>query len=374
MHTRSVLAIARKDAIDILLNKSTLFILIIPIAMAVFFLFVGKVVGGHTTGILVYNPGQSRVVQVVSGAFGSSQVTEAASPAEVSAAFGPNGTKKDAAYDIGLIVPTSFESDLQAGKRLQVSLYVNEGNVDPLQASLLQSALLNYARQVAHPQNPLQVNMAAINPPTIADFGTSLNLLYGVAGLLVSFMVGTSIMPGSLIEEKEKKTLRMLMVTPASFTDVILGKMLVVLAYQLLLSGLVLAIQGGFSGQVQIPLLLLYVLLGSCFSLALGLLFGGIFSTTGAAGGASGMVSFIYIIPVIFTGTLGLLIGNNPVAQIVKFLPTYYLSSGAYNAMQGQGTLSGHLLDIGILLASIIVLVALTAWVLRRQSSVAATM
>ncbi len=373
MHTRSVLAIARKDAIDILLNKSTLFILIMPIAMAVFFLFIGKVIGGHATSVLVYNPGQSRVVQVVSGAFGSSRITEAASPADVSAVFGPNGTKKDATYDIGLIVPANFESNLQAGKQLQVSLYVNEGNVDPHQASLLQSALLNYARQVAHPQEPLQVNMAAINPPTIADLGASLGLIYGVAGLLVSFMVGTSIMPGLLIEEKERKTLRMLMVTPASFTDVILGKLLVVLVYQLLLSGIVLAIQGGFSGQVQIPLLLLYVLLGSCLSLALGLLFGSIFSTTGAAGGASGMVSFIYVLPLFFTGSLGGLIGNNPVAQAVKFLPTYYISDGAYNAMQGQGTLSGHLLDIGVLLASVVVLVALAAWALRRQSSVTAT-
>ena len=371
MHTRSVLAIARKDAIDILLNKSTLFILITPIFMAVFFLFVGKVIGGHATGILVYNPGQSRVVQVVSSAFSSSQVTEADSPAEVSAVFGAHGTQRNATYDVGLIIPAHFESDLQAGKQLQVDLYVNEGNVDPHTAALLQSALLSYARQIAHPQPPLQVNMAAINPPAIANFGASLGLIYSVAGLLVSFIVGTSLMPGLLIEEKERKTLRMLMVTPASFTDVILGKLLIVLVYQLLLSGIVLAIQGGFTGQIS--LVLLYTLLGSCFSLALGLLFGGLFSTTGAAGGASGILTFIYILPILFTGTLGQLIGNNPVAQAVKFLPTYYISDGVYNAMQNQGTFSGHLLDISVLLSSIIVLIALTAWVLRRQSSVVAS-
>jgi hypothetical protein len=41
--------------------------------------------------------------------------------------------------------------------------------------------------------------------------------------------------------------------------------------------------------------------------------------------------------------------------------------------MQSQGTLSSNLFDIGILLGSTLVLIAITAWVLRRQSAVAAS-
>ncbi|HEU5379542.1 MAG TPA: ABC transporter permease [Ktedonobacteraceae bacterium] len=370
MHLRSILAIARKDTIDILLNKSTLVVLTMPIILAVLFLFVSKLIGGHATSILVYNPDQSRVVQVVSSAFGSARVIPAASPAEVQAAFASNGAQKDAAYDIGLIIPANFDSALQAGQRPQASLYVNESNVDPHQALLLQSALLNYARAVAHPQEPLQLNMTAINPPATANIGIALGTFYSAAGLLVSFMVGTSLMPGLLIEEKEKKTLRMLMVTPASFTDVVLGKLLIALVYQLLLSGIVLIIQGGLRGQIS--LVLLYALLGSCFSLALGLLFGGIFSTTSAAGAVGGFVSMIYIVPVLFVGPLSSLFSVSPVTQAIKVLPTYYIAEGAYNAMQSQGSLNSHLLDISIALASTIVLVMLTAWLLRRQASVAA--
>lgn len=370
MHPRSILAIARKDAIDILLNKSTLVILATPIVLAVLFLFIGKLIGDHATSILVYNPGQSHIVQVVSSAFGSTRVVQAASPDDVNAAFGPNGTQKDTAYDIGLILPANFDSVLQAGNQPQVSLYVNESHVDPHQALLLKAALLNYAREVAHPQTPLQVSLAAINPPTTPNFGDTLGTFYGAAGLMVSFMVGTSLMPGLLIEEKEKKTLRMLMVTPASFTDVILGKLLIALVYQLLLSLVVLAIQGGLSGQVS--LVLLYTLLGSCFSLALGLLFGGLFSTISAAGAAGGIVSLIYIVPTLFTGPLGTLFNNNPVAQAMKVLPTYYIADGVYNAMQSQATLNVHLLDISVPLASTIALILLTTWVLRRQASVAA--
>jgi hypothetical protein len=41
--------------------------------------------------------------------------------------------------------------------------------------------------------------------------------------------------------------------------------------------------------------------------------------------------------------------------------------------MQNQGTFSGHLLDLGIVLGSTLLLLALTTWILRRQSSVAAS-
>ena len=90
MHPRSILAIARKDAIDILLNKATITVLITPIAVSLFFLLISKLIGAHTTNILVYNPAQSPVVQVVSKAFTQVHITEAGSPAEVTEAFGPN--------------------------------------------------------------------------------------------------------------------------------------------------------------------------------------------------------------------------------------------------------------------------------------------
>jgi ABC-2 type transport system permease protein len=373
MHPRSVLAIARKDAIDILVNKSTMTVLIMPIALAIFFLFIGKLIGGHTTNILVYNPGHSQVVQVVSSAFNSVKITEAGSPADVTAAFGPDGAHKDSSYDVGLIVPADFDYALQTGGHPQISLYTNgSNNIDQHQNMLLQAAIINYARQIANPQPPLELTAAMINPPPATNIGNMLGNYYGAVSLVVSFIVGLSLMPGLLIEEKEKKTLRMLMVTPASFTDVILGKLLIALGYQIALSLIVLVIQSAFTGQI--PLVLLYTLLGSCFSLALGLLLGCIFSTASAAGAAGGLVFFIYIVPAIFAGPLGtLLANNNPIAQIVRVLPTYYMAEGAYNAMQSLGSLSSHLLNIAIIAGSTLVLLLIAAWLLRRQSSVAAT-
>lgn len=371
MHLRTILAIARKDAIDILLNKSMVTVLILPIMFALLFLFMGKLVTGHTTNILVYNPGQSAVVQVVSKAFDQVSITEANAPADVTAAFGPNGSSKDASYDVGLIVPANFEHALQAGSHPQVDLYLNGNNITTQNSALIQAAIINYSRQAASPQLPVALATAMINPPSSTNFGNLISTFYGAVTLLTSLIVGSSLMPGLLIEEKERKTLRMLMVTPASFTDVILGKLLVVLGYQLLLSLIALAIVDGFTGQV--PLVLLYTLLGSCLSLAIGLLLGGTLQTASTAGAIGGMLSLIYVVPAVFSGPLGALFGNNPVIQLMKIFPTYYIADGAYNAMQSQGTISGHLLDLGVILGTTLVLLALTIWVLRRQSSVAAS-
>jgi ABC-2 type transport system permease protein len=167
-----------------------------------------------------------------------------------------------------------------------------------------------------------------------------------------------------LLEEKERKTLYMLLVTPASFVDILVGKLLVVLVFQLTMTSVVLAILGGFSGAV--PLVVLYVLLGACLSLSLGLLFGSLFNSIQSAGTVAGLVSIVYIMSGIFVGPLGDLLGNNPVQRIVRFIPTHYLAEGILNASQNLGSLGSNLLDIGVIPVSAAAFLAISVWALRR--------
>jgi ABC-2 type transport system permease protein len=373
MHPRIILAIARKDAIDILLNKSMLLGLLVPILLSLLYLFVRIVItliGSHVNGILVYNPGQSNVTQVVVNVISGSQVTQVSSASEVTAAFGPNGSHKSSSYAVGLIVPANFDSSLRAGSHSQVNLYINGDDVNTQTAALVQTAINYYARVLANPQPSANVATAVINPPSNANTGFDVGKIYIAISLLVSFIVGIASVPRLLIEEKEKKTMRLLMVTPASFGDVVMGKLLVVLIYQLLISGVVLAIQSAFTGQV--PLVLLFALLGACFSIALGLLFGSIFQTSIAAEVVSGIVIFIYILPGIFVGPLEQLLGNSPIVQAMRVLPTYYIAAGVYNATQNQETWGNTLLDVTVILGCTIILLAISTWILRRQASAAA--
>lgn len=373
MHLRAIIAIARKDALDILQNRSTLGALLSPILLSLLYLLIIRLVGGHATTLLVYNPGQSALQQVMTSAFPTTKVTLASSPDEVTAAFGPNGTSKKATYNLGLIVPADFEQEIQAGAHPQVILYVNGSSISPEQTALLKAAIVNYARAVAAPLPPASLVIATINPARTESTGQALANVYGPITLLVSLIVGLALMPSRLIEEKEKKTLRMILVAPASYADVIVGKLLPVLVYQLALSMIVVAIiQGGLTGNI--PLVLLYILLGALFALALGLLIGSIFETTTAASAVSGLALFILILPGIFVGTLGQLVGNgSPVVQISRFVPTYYVAEGALNAQQRQGSFSGNLLDVGVIVGSTVVILLLSVWLVRRQAAVIGT-
>lgn len=372
MHPRLIFAIARKDALDILLNKSTLGILLSPIFLALLFLGIGALLGSKTTDVLVYNPGKSGVEQVLKGAYQDIKITYANSPDVVSSAFGPDGTQKNSAYALGLVVSSDFDSSLHSGGHPQLQLFLNGNQTSRQQDILLQSAIANYARNVASPQPPASISVAMINPPKVTNTNNyDLNVMYSAAILLTSFLVGTSLVPGMLAEEKEKKTLRMLMVTPASFTDVVLGKLLVGLSYQFVLTLFVVGIKGGYIGQI--PLLLLFALLGSCFSVSLGLLAGSLFQTTSTAGAFSGIISMIYIVPIFFVGLFSQILGDNPFTPIIKVLPTYYIADGVTKALQNAATWGNIWIDVGAIVGSIVVLLAIATMGLRRQAAVAAT-
>lgn len=369
MHSRVILAIARKDALDTLINKTTLVVLLAPLVVAVMFAFFSHLFGARTDNILVYNPSGSGVVHVVSAAFSDSKIVPAAAASDVAAAFGSDGTHKSSTYAVGLIVPPDFESSMRASGHPQLTLFTNGDDVSTQQRQLLTQAISEYSRAVATPQAPASISAVTINPPgpsPVADLGT----FYAAAALLMSFAVGTSLMPGLLVEEKEKKTLRMLIVSSASWGDIIAGKLLVGLGYQLILAAVVLAVTMGYIGQA--PLVLLFGFLGSCFSLILGLFLGSLLKTTSAAG-AAGFVSFIYIIPLFFTGVFDNLFSNNTASQIMRFVPTFYVADGITSAMQNHTVAGGLALDIAVTVGCTAALFIAAMWSLRRQAAVAVT-
>src|SRR5258708_34117524 len=109
MHIRSILAIARKDAMDILLNKTTLSLLLTPIMLAIVFFVIGNLLGNRSTNALIYDPGRSGVEQIVKSAFSDLKISYTNSPDAVTSAFGPDESHKSAAYAIGLVISPDLD-------------------------------------------------------------------------------------------------------------------------------------------------------------------------------------------------------------------------------------------------------------------------
>lgn len=370
MHMHAIIAIARKDALDIIKNKSMIVALLCPIFIALLFTLINGLMATDTSQLLIYNPSNSPVQQVVSSYFQHPKIVTASSASTVATAFGPNGARKNSPYTMGLVVPPDFEAQIHQGKHPQLQLYVNESQMNAHSSQILSNLLSVYASSVATP-HPLQLSIVTINPSSgtsILDIGTT----DITSSLLFSFMVGIFLMSNLLAEEREKKTLRMLMVSRVSFPDMVLGKLLVALGYQLLISCLVIAIQRGFFGNV--PALVLFVLLGASFALSLGLLAGCLFQSNGALGGFIAVASLVLMLSGFTVGSLASLISSgNPIFQVMKLLPTSYIAQGAYDALNNQSNLNNIVFNGGMVLAWTVILCIGAIWLLRRQAQVAGT-
>lgn len=372
MHIRNIIAIARKDALDILLNKTTFYFLLTPILLAILFAIVGGLLSNRAanSGLLIYNPGHSGIEQFISNIIpASGPITHASSAQDVAAAFGPQGSHKNVTYVLGIVVPVNFDNSVRAGDRPQLQLYLNGDYLGSNDQQLVEHAISDYVRTMTNPQTPVTFSVVSVNSPVVNNYVQDYTSRYAMAGLLYSMTIGIAFVPALLVEEKEKKTLRMLMVSPASWGDIVLGKLLVGLAYQLVISFIILLIQGGFIGQV--PLLLLFLLLGTSFGLAAGLFFGGICQTNGNLGIFVGLVSFAYTLPSLVLGPLNIILQGSPLEQAAKVLPTYYLADGVLKAMQNQASPDNLSLDIVILVSCTVIICFAAIWTLRRQSAIA---
>jgi ABC-2 type transport system permease protein len=370
MHTRNILAIARKDALDILLNKTTLFFLVTPIILAALFAIIGGLLANKSasTGLLIYNPGHSTIEQYVGNVLTGTPVFHAHSADEVASTFGSQGSHTNSPYILGLIVPPNFDESLRAGGHPQLALYINVGASGGDDQQILEHALSDYARGVTNPQSPVSFSVTTTNLPATTNFVQDYKQRYAMAGLLYSLTIGIAFVPGLLVEEKEKKTMRMLMVSPASWSDVVLGKLLVALVYQLLISAAVLAILGSFSGQLLA--LLFFVLISSCFGLVVGLLFGSFIQTNGNVGTFVGIVSIAYTLPALVLGPLYIVLQGSSFEQAIKVLPMYYMADAFLKALQGQATLENTLLDVTVVMGGTVLLFFVAIWSLHRQAAV----
>jgi ABC-2 type transport system permease protein len=366
-HLRSTFAIVRKDILDIVFSIPTVSMLLTPIVLSLLFAMLSGILGTPPAKLMLYNPEHSRVGQVVAQSLSASTVTFATYPDEVTSAFAPG---KNPSYTVGMIVPSGFDASLEQGEHPQVMLYFNNNQMNALQRQRVASAITDYASSVSRALPTVIITPATSDPSTLL-FNLDLSAFYVALALLTSISVGISLVSTLLVEEKERKTLRMLLIAPVSLTDVVVGKLLVGMIYQLIVSVVVLTLLRGFIGNV--PLVLLFVLLISGFGLALSLLAGSFFHTTGGLGGFLGIVSLLFVLPAVFASALGAFFGTGLLQGIMRLLPTYYMADGLLNALQNQGTVASAFLDLSITVGAILVCLVAAVWILHRQTAVTAS-
>ncbi len=374
MNLRVIRAIMAKDIKDVVKNKTTLYGLLTPIFLAVLYLIINLAQKQGPTVIIAYNPDNVAITQTLGLRPNEEvQISNASSPDEVRTAM----HSADPKQDYGVVIPAHALADAQAGKQPQVELYVNAAKQkDEINRQRTTIYFSSYFITAAHQQPPVKLVSETVNVPKNANSNplskffsnpNALGSFYGGFTLaLTPIIIGMLVLPVLLVEEKEKKTLRFMLTTPARTSEVVIAKASIGFIYSLLLAALVLLINSGSVNDI--PMVALFVVVGSLFGVTMGILIGAFFNNVQAVNTWAGMLMTLMMLPGIFvlfgvTGIFGILL---------KLIPSYWLMDGTINAALGSLDFNAAALDLGLSIAVIVVLLVASMLLLRHRALEAA--
>jgi ABC-2 type transport system permease protein len=354
MSWRVIFAIVRKDVVDAVKNLYVLFAIVMPIVMSLLLrlVFPGADVPGTLT-IVVYDPGASRLVAGLRE-LDQVELLEVASGDRLD-----EEVEEDAVG--GLAVPSGFDAAVEAGEQPDLTVYLNQRRTG-YERLVFRRLVEQQVWALAGQDLPARITWTDVAARSglqgDLDFEHYLLVMFLVMALS---MTGAFVVPLLLVEEKEKHTLQALLVSPARPAEVVAGKALTGLFYSLLVSGLLIGLNRGWVGNW--PVTILALLLGALFSVEVGLLMGGFFRTTMQVNTWASFVMLGLMAPSWFT----IVVLPTPLDQIVRFLPTYYLTQALGLSLAGEASLArvgGHL---AVLLGGGMAAFAAVVWTLRRE-------
>ena len=193
-----------------------------------------------------------------------------------------------------------------------------------------------------------QVLLMAILPIGLALFYQQMRgekeLLAGIVVIMVLSMVTTITQATLIAEEKEKHTLRVMMLSPASPIEVILGKSLPIMVLSFFLSIISLFLLDTLKGNVF--LLMIVILLGVLLFIIIGTMIGLL-----AKNLVQVSVLGTPIMMIFFAGPLLHLFVKNEIAKkILYHIPTNHIFNAITGVLEGKGfsALSENVINISV--------------------------
>jgi ABC-2 type transport system permease protein len=263
---------------------------------------------------------------------------------------------EDGAVDMGIIIPFGLDESIKNGEYVEIDAYI-WGESQAKNRTVLTITITNMIREIAGQESPVDINTIPLGDKEVIPWSVRVLPLLMIFAV---FLGGVFIPATSLIDEKIKKTMTALIVTPTSVIDVFIAKGLLGFLMSLSVGIIVLLVNKALGTQ---PFLLIAVLaLGGIFAVEIGLIFGALLkdiSTLFAIWKTSAILlvgpGFIYMFPAI-------------PQWIGRVFPTYYMLEPLMNITQrgaGWSQIAGNTL---ILLGIDVVFFIIFVLVLKRSS------
>jgi ABC-2 type transport system permease protein len=306
---RIVWALFAKDVLEALKNKNTITIIFTSLLIVFFYRALpGLSAGGESLSLHVFDAGSSRVVPLLEN---SRNVKLATYPSEEK--------MKQALADkdvpeLGLVIPQGFDLAFQVGEKPELQGYVLRW-VDSKDAAMLQSSA--EAEISGLLGGPVQINLEG-NRVEMLPESDGLGMQAGLGLVFVIIMIGVTLVPHLMLEEKQNRTLDVLTVSPASTGQIVAGKAFAGILYCFLGGAVALVVNQAL--VVHWWLALLTVVLGSLFTVSLGLWLGIKIESRAQLSVWMWVILLPLILPVIFALLQPLF--PDVLVRIVKIVPT----------------------------------------------------
>lgn len=347
---RVVTAIAAKDIADALKNKTTLMTLGTILFLLVLYHYLPAIEANTMAPRLaLYDPGNSSLAAALDN-------EENFDLDRLPSQDGLKAHVADRDFPtLGLVLPVDFPPE----GPLELEGYM--AHWFP-QEELLETRVFFEDELSAILDRPVTINLEGNTVYSRPD-SRGRAFLVSVSLVLVVTMTGI-IMPLQLIvEEKRAKTLDALLVSPASAGQVIMGKAITGLFYCLVIGSVLLILNARVIGQWWLAILA--VILGSLFSIGLGLLLGSALETMAQ----QRLWTFILFQPLLIPVFLSIMDDLLPATliQVFKWLPTVALSSLFRAALAPNASFGVYGLQLVLVIGWAAVTLSGAAWFVGRS-------
>jgi hypothetical protein len=353
---RIIWAIAAKDVVDARKNKAILQIVATVLVMIAFYRLIPVVTHPADVPTLhLYDAGDSLLaVQLENSP--NLDVTRRSSRQDVDVFLVMGG-----APELGLVIPAGVDQALEAGGTIQLDGYVQhwvgDAEAKELGAKVEREIAALYPR--GGPAVRINLDGHKVYPqPNSAGPG-----LWAALTLVMALsMLGLSLVPTLMLEEKRTKTLDALMISPANNWHVVLGKAAAGLVYCMAGFAVVLAFNAFLISQWGVAVFA--SVSGAVMAVALGLLLGTSFETRQSLGMWVLVLTLVLILPVVVAGMAMDL--PETLNHALRWFPTVALSRLFQLSFSNTASPAEYGLDLALVIGFTACVLAGVAWRVSR--------
>lgn len=258
------------------------------------------------------------------------------------------------AVDVGMVLPADFDSSVMQGEETELVTYI-WGESLAKNRTILGATIANLVRELTGQEAPVEIEAITLGDEVSIPWN---DRVLPLVVLMAVFLGGLFLPAASVIEEKEKRTLEAVVITPASVGDIFIAKGLMGIILSLFMGVVILVLNQAFGTE---PALLVLVLaLGAIMAAEVGLLCGALMkdiTTLFAVWKLGGILLFgpaiIYMFPQI-------------PQWIGRLFPTYYLLQPIVEISQRGSGWSDIATNVFILAGLDLILIGVVVFALRR--------